>query len=405
MLFMKPESNYVLPDLLKMENGTPITDSKSWEQNRRPEILNLFADRIYGRLPDKSFRANIKTVNQQNDSLNGAAIRREVTLTYKNNNKTVNLNLLIYQPRKIKHPVPVFVGLNFKGNHTINPDPSITLPLVWKIKDGKKTANRVQANASERGSKSSRWPVETILERGYALITLYYGDADPDFDDGFQNGIHPLFYRPGQTKPGPGEWGSISAWAWSLSRVVDYLATEPSINNSKVIAIGHSRLGKTALWAGALDERFAMVVSNNSGCMGAAISRRKYGETIEAITGLFPHWFTAGFGKFANRETELPVDQHQLISLIAPRPVYVASADNDLWADPKGEFLGAMAASPVYELYNLKGLNSEIQPWKNAPPRNHIGYHLREGSHDLTLNDWEQFLSFADYHLFQSPDE
>ncbi len=399
MLFMKPETHYKLPELLKSEDGSVITSIEAWENRRRPEILETFATRIYGRLPGESFHpTEIRTV-RQGEALNEKALRREIRLSFGKNQKTLELNLLIYQPIVTKQPVPVFIGLNFHGNHTTQPDPVITLPTIWKVNDGEKSAVQLKAENHSRGSRASRWPAETIVERGYALITLYQGDIDPDYDDGFQNGVHPLFARPGRNKPGPGEWGSITAWAWGLSRMMDYIETDAALDNNKVIVIGHSRLGKTALWAGALDQRFAMVISNNSGCLGAAISRRRYGETVAAITERFPHWFTKGFEKFADNEEALPVDQHQLIALIAPRPVYIASADNDLWADPVGEYLGALHASPVYRLYGFDTLKNTSQPATNTPIHTRIGYHLRKGYHDITLYDWQHYLDFADLHL------
>ncbi len=392
-------SAFKLPDPLLLANGQKVKKAAVWWQKRRPEIFKLFEEQVYGKMPGKPANMTCKLFEIDSTALDGKATRKQVTVYFDGREDGPKMDILIYLPNHTPAPVPLFLSLNFNGNHTIHPDNKIKIADSWLRNNEEMGITQNRATEISRGLQASRWPVEQILARGFGLATIYYGDIDPDFDDGFQNGIHPLFYKPRKTKPEPAEWGSIAAWAWGLSRAMDYLETDNSVDSKKVIVMGHSRLGKTAVWTGAADQRFAIVVSNNSGCGGAALSMRRFGETVGRINRAFPHWFCDNFNKYNENEDELPIDQHQLLALIAPRPVYVASAEEDRWADPRGEFLAAKFASPVYELLGKKGIPADAEPKIHEPIMTTIGYHIRAGKHDVTLYDWERYMDFADLHL------
>ncbi len=393
---------YKLPDPLVNQTGLSVTDPADWQQ-RRGEILGLFQEHVYGVAPDP-VPVHATVVSTNNDAVDGKAIRREIDLTLENEGKSLTLSLLLYTPAGATQPVPCFLGLNFHGNHTLETDPSIRLPNTWVRSQPGGITEDHRATDAGRGTRSKSWPVDLIVDQGYALATVYYGDIDPDFDDGFENGIHGLFQHWAKSIELNQRWGSIAGWAYGLSRVLDYLQTDPLVDGQRVAVVGHSRLGKTALWAGATDPRFKLVISNNSGSGGAALSRRVFGETVGRINTSFPHWFNQQFKRYNKQEGDLPVDQHQLIALIAPRAVYVASATEDRWADPRGEFLACVHADPVYRLLGTNGLGGAVPPNELPPPdrpiaQGTIGYHLRTGPHALTQFDWLQYLRFAQDRL------
>lgn len=391
---------YTLPKPLVLTDGAKVTDAQTWRTKRRPEILELFRKYVYGRAPiARPENMSFEVFDLEKKALDGLATRKQVTVNFTGKKDEPTMDILIYLPNASAKPVPVFVVLNFGGNHTIHSDPAIKLSERW-MRSGGEGVVKNRADEKSRGRSSSRFNVEEILKRGYGVATIYYGDIDPDFHDGFKNGVHPVFDKLIDGKRAPDAWGSIGAWAWGLSRAMDYFESDDNIDNKRVAVLGHSRLGKTALWAGARDERFAFVISNNSGCGGAALSRRAYGETVGRINTSFPHWFCENFKQYNGKEDELPVDQHMLIALMAPRPVYVTSADGDLWADPRGEFLACRYASGVYRLLGLKGLGVREMPGLDQPvQKGTIGYHVRSGGHNLTEYDWQRFMDFADVHF------
>jgi hypothetical protein len=392
---------YILPDPLRLADGTPVRDARDWTERRRPEILRLFEEHVYGRSPAAPAAMRFAVVETDPRALGGLATRRQVRVLLDGSEGGPAFEILLYVPNAAPRPVPAFLGLNFGGNHSVHPDPGIRLSTAWMREGPGVVAHR--ATDAGRGAAAASWPVERILDRGYALATVCYGDLEPDHPDGWRDGVRARIGPGAAGHFAPDDWGAIGAWAWGLRRALDYLVTDPDVDGRRVAVIGHSRLGKTALWAAASDERFAMVVSNDSGEGGAALARRRFGETTESITTAFPHWFCSRYREYAGREDALPVDAHMLLALAAPRPLYVASASEDLWADPRGEFLAARAAEPVYRLFGRDGLGVDDMPVPDRPVGKAIGHHLRRGAHALTAYDWEQYLDFADRRLRPAP--
>ncbi len=377
--------SFTLPDPLRMQDGRSVTNAAMWHRFRRPEILGLFQQEVYGKPPPRPSKERFRVVQEDRNALEGRATRRdvEVDVTAATNGTAVRFTLFL--PNHAPKPVPVFVGIHVFDTLHAHPRPAVARLIPGTPKPAPDEKARIGEATADR-----------ILARGYGLVSLNIEHLAPDSATNYWQGVARLF---GRTQPGPPqstETGALGLWAWGLSRAMDYFESAPDVDARRVIVIGHSRMGKTALWAAANDERFAAVISNNSGCGGAALSRRNFGETVAIITRVFPHWFCGNFAQYAGNESRLPVDQHELVALIAPRPVYVASAVEDRWADPRGEFLAALHAEPVYRLLNAGGLGVTQLPPPDQPVGETIRYHLRHGQHDLTDYDWEQYLDFAD---------
>jgi hypothetical protein len=394
---------YTVPDPLLGKDGKRITDRTSWRATRRKEILQDFRDVMYGHTPELPIKLRAEVLSTRKDAVEGLATRTIVKLHFFDDPKAPQIELMYYIPNNKPKPVPMFLGLSFTGNASIEDDPAIPLPTGWmRPQEGVVVNNR--ATEALRGTGAASWPIKLAIERGYGVATFYYGDVEPDHLEGWRDGIRGYALKlAGRTERGPRDWGALGAWGWGLSRAMDYLQTIPDVNARQVVVLGHSRLGKTALWAGAQDERFAIVISNNSGEGGASLARRNFGETIDCSIAHASWRYCDQFRDYIDRENELPFDQHMLLGLIAPRPVYVASATKDSLADPKGEFLTAVHAEPIYRLFDLRGI--ETSAWPPQPDKSighSIGYHLRNGEHAITKYDWQQYLDFAD-RQFKTP--
>jgi len=386
---------YTLPDPLTLEGGGKVTSADTWNKLRRPQLLRLFEENVYGRTPARPKDLSFEVFDTDRAALGGKAIRKQVTIYFSAKKDGPREDLLIYLPAGVSKP-PLFLTLNFTGNSSVAADPAIRLAQVYD----RQTHERKPAAEDSRG-KAAAWTgvIERVLARGYGLATIYYQDIEPDFIGAPPVGVRHLFLRQGQTEFAGDDWGAVAAWGWGLSRAMDYLETDPDVDPKRVAIMGHSRLGKTVLWAGARDTRFAMVIPLSSGEGGASLARRNYGETIKNLNVNFPYQFCINYQKFGDHPEKLPVDTHELIALIAPRPVYLGTAEDDRWADPRGEFLAALAATPVYNLLGKPGLETDQMPELNHATFGTIGFHYRTGKHEVTPYDWVQFLAFADKYL------
>lgn len=386
-----------LPDPLTFNSGKKVKSVTEWER-RRKEILETMTREMYGVSPEPPGNVRFEVFEEDKKALGGKATRRQVTVHMTEKGKQTQFDLLIYIPNQAKHPVPAIIGLNFIGNQAIHADPGIRLTTTWVENSGMfPCAADGRATDACRGVNASQWAVDSILARGYALVTLYREEVASDRKaQAFQTGVHTLYPELQQRQD---NFGTIAAWAWALSRGMDYLETDNDIDAKRVAVFGFSRLGKAALWAGATDQRFAAVLSNESGAGGGKQFRRGVGEDINRLCTVFPHWFARNLGKYKGKDTELPFDQHFVLALIAPRPVYLATAEDDKNADPPGEFATARAADAVYRFLGTNGFPNGPFPALNQPLTGQIGFHIRPEGHDVKMFDWIQFLNFSDLHL------
>lgn len=383
---------YTLPDPLLLNNGKKVTNAATWTNRRRPEIFNMFQELQFGKAPGKPADLSFNVFDKGTEVFNGAAIRRQVTVYFTKDTSDHKMDLLIYLPAKAKKPAPLLLNISFVPNSLSVDDAGVKQGMMWS-RDGKKVpATR---------SAFRKFDVEKFITNGIGVALVYYGDIEPDFPGGIQYGIRSQ-YIPAGGKQAANDWGAIAAWAWGLSRAMDYFETDKDINAKKVAVTGASRLGKTVLWTGAADQRFAMVIASISGEGGAALSRRNYGETIAHITdpSRYLYQFAANYHDYSNSVDKFPVDAHMLVSLIAPRPLLLQTGNTDLWSDPKGEFLSAVAAEPVYRLFGKSGPGTQAFPAAgDISLLNPLGYFMHEGGHAVLPGDIDVFIKFMNKYL------
>ena len=389
-----------LPDPLVLQSGKKVTTPREWQELRRPELKALFQHYMYGHMPADEPELRGRVLFEEARALGGKATLREVGLALGSAADAPVVHVLLITPNKKAGPAPVFLGLNFAGNHAVVDDERVRVPTSW-IYPGQPGVVNNKASAAGRGKQADVWNPEMIIDRGYALATVYNGDLDPDRADR-RGGVRPyLAARKESAAPGA-ETATIAAWAWGLRQVVNYLTRDvKEVDPKRIIVVGHSRLGKTALLAGACDDRIAMAIPSQAGCGGTAPSRGQVGESVKQINDRFPHWFCGNFKQFNDHPDRLPFDQHELVALMAPRPVLLSNAVEDAWANPAGQFEVLKAAEPVYKLLGAGGVEVATLPEPGRLLTSRLGYFIRPGKHSMTAVDWKAFLDFADHHLGQ----
>jgi hypothetical protein len=382
-------SYFMLPNPLVLANGQPVQDAKTWYDQRRPEILKLFEMNVYGRAPGRPEGESFEVFESNAPAFSGKAIRRQVTIHFAGRKE--GLDILMYLPANPSKPVPLFLCLSFQPLQLVMDDPAIRLQDSWD-------REHVRHPGSKR-AQSPAFEIDQVLDHGFGIAVIYYCQIEPDFAGGLPYGVRSMYLPAGHSDVQPDEWGSVAAWAWGASRAMDYLQTDPQVDARHIAIMGHSRLGKTAMWTGASDTRFAMVIACSSGRGGASLSRRNFGETVANLTKKYGYQFCANYRGYANHIADLPVDSHELLGLIAPRPVYLATASLDLHSDPMGEFQAAVAAGPIYQLLGASGLGVDGMPSLDVPIMHDIAFHCHTGKHEVTPFDWQQILKFADMKL------
>jgi len=385
-----------LPDPLVMLNGDAVKTKDDWFNKRLPELKALFQHYMYGTMPDAPAKITATVEREDKKYLDGKATKREVTISF-GPPDVPKIHLLLVIPNGRKGAVRVFVGMNFHGNYTTTKDPTIPLPTVWVPNSTKEIKDNRAAEAA-RGFQADVWDFEDAVAHGYAVATFYCGDIDPDRADK-REGVQMHYLKNGETKPDPNAWGTVAAWAWGLMRVVDYVVTDADLDKQRIIAVGHSRLGKAALLAGAFDERIALTIPHQAGCGGTAPSRGKVGESVKQINERFPHWFDANFKEFNDKVDHLPFDQNCLVALCAPRPVLFTNGVEDTWANPDGQFQVLQGADSAYRLLGVEGLAAKTMPEPNHLVASRLGYHIRPGKHSMGKEDWKVWLEYADKQL------
>ncbi|MDF7814797.1 acetylxylan esterase [Hymenobacter sp. YC55] len=387
---------YSLPDPLVLPNGQKVTDAATWNKQRRPEIRTWFEQNVYGRAPERPRNLRFDVFDKGTPAFNGKATRKQVTVYFSERNDGPKMDLLVYLPAAATKPVPLLLNVNFQANSSLVDDPGVRPGQIWN-----KEKQKVPAPAYNPAGPA-KLAVEPFLAQGIAVATVYYGDIEPDFNGGIQYGVRSLYLKPGQTQVAPDEWGAVAAWSWGLSRALDYFEKDKAIDSKRVVLLGASRLGKTVLWAGANDPRFAMVIASVSGEGGAALARRNYGETIAHLVAptRYAYQFCQNYQQLAN-QTDAPMDSHMLVALLAPRPLLLQTGNTDNWSDPKGEFLAAIAATPVYRLLGKKGIETNTLPAASQQVGGTLSYYMHDGGHGIIPSDYPVFAEFMRVHLLQ----